>query len=146
MIIHINTNNMMQVTYNLEGVFICDFGLAKFKDVAQGTMTTVTQHMTGTYPYMAPEMFSVSHRSAAVDIYSLGCLYIELFGRKRVWPSGISGMQIMQKVCGSYGSPPVSPSTSHLTPSQQTLCNGCCQLDYKKRLNIHEVIDLLNNC
>ena len=137
---------MMQVTYNLEGVFICDFGLAKFKDVAQGTMTTVTQHMTGTYPYMAPEMFSVSHRSAAVDIYSLGCLYIELFGRKRVWPSGISGMQIMQKVCGSYGSPPVSPSTSHLTPSQQTLCNGCCQLDYKKRLNIHEVIDLLNNC
>ena len=137
---------MMQVTYNLEGVFICDFGLAKFKDVAQGTMTTVTQHMTGTYPYMAPEVFSVSHRSAAVDIYSLGCLYIELFGRKRVWPSGISGMQIMQKVCGSYGSPPVSPSTSHLTPSQQTLCNGCCQLDYKKRLNIHEVIDLLNNC
>ena len=146
MIIHINTNNMMQVTYNLEGVFICDFGLAKFKDVAQGTMTTVTQHMTGTYPYMAPEMFSVSHRSAAVDIYSLGCLYIELFGRKRVWPSGISGMQIMQKVCGSYGSPPVSPSTSHLTSSQQTLCNGCCQLDYKKRLNIHEVINLLNNC
>ena len=62
MIIHINTNNMMQVTYNLEGVFICDFGLAKFKDVAQGTMTTVTQHMTGTYPYMAPEMFSISHK------------------------------------------------------------------------------------
>ena len=87
-----------------------------------------------------------SHQSAAVDIYSLGCLYIELFGKKRVWPAGMSSAQIMQKVCGSYGSPPVAPSTCHLTPSQQILCIGCCQLDYKKRLNIHQVIDLINKC
>ena len=66
---------MLQVTFNLEGVFICDLGLAKLRDVAQGTMTTVSQNVIGTYPYMAPEMFSVSHRSAAIDIYSLGCLY-----------------------------------------------------------------------
>ena len=134
------------MTFNLEGIFICDLGLAKFRDVAQETMTTVTQHMIGTYSYMAPEMFSISHRSTAVDIYSLGCLYIELFGKKRVWPAGMSSAQIMQKVCGSYGSPPVAPSTSHLTPSQQILCGRCCQLDYKKRPDIHEVINLIHNC
>ena len=133
-----------QMTFNLEGIFICDLGLAKFRDAAQGTMTTITGHMIGNY--MAPEMFSVSHQSAAVDIYSLGCLYIELFGKKRVWPAGMSSAQIMQKDCGSYRSPPVAPSTCHLTPSQQTLCIGCCQLDYKKRLNIHQVIDLINKC
>ena len=70
------------MTLNLEGVFICDLGLAKLRDAAQATMTTSTQQMIGTYPYMAPEMFSISHRSAAVDIYSLGCLYIELLARK----------------------------------------------------------------
>ena len=134
------------MTLNLEGVFICDLGLAKLRDAAQATMTTSTQQMIGTYPYMAPEMFSISHRSAAVDIYSLGCLYIELFGKKRVWPAGMTGVQIMQKVCGSYGSPPVPPLTSHLDPNQKILCDGCCQLDYKKRLDIHEVIELLNNC
>ena len=64
-----------QVTFNLEGIFICDLGLTKFRDAAQGTMTTVTQHMIGNY--MAPEMFSVSHRSAAVDICILTGLPIQ---------------------------------------------------------------------
>ena len=133
------------MTPNLDRVYICDLGLAKLKDAAQQTMTTVTQHLIGTYPYMAPEMFSVSHRSSAVDIYSMGCLYIELFGKKRVWPPGMSSAQIMQKVCGSYGSPPVSPSTGHLTPSQQVLCNACCQLDYKMRPTTDRVLELLND-
>lgn len=66
----------------MDGVYICDLGLAKLKDAAQQTMTTATQHVVGTYPYMAPEMFTIGHRGAAVDVYSLGCLYIELFGKK----------------------------------------------------------------
>lgn len=136
----------IQVTFNLDGVYICDLGLAKLKDAAQATMTTVTQNLIGTYPYMAPEMFSVGRRSEAVDIYSLGCVYIELFGKKRVWPPGMSAVQIMQKVCGSYGIPPVPPTTHHLTPNQQDLCNLCCELEYKMRPNISEVIELLDNC
>ena len=48
----------------------------------QATMTTASNAI-GTYPYMAPEMFRTSHRSTAVDVYSLGCLYTELFGERR---------------------------------------------------------------
>ena len=125
------------MTFNLEGVLICDLGLAKLRDAAQGTMITATQHMIRTYPYMAPEMFSTSHRSAGLPVHR------KLFGKRRVWPAGMSGVQ---KVCGSYGNPPVPPQTSHLDSNQKILCDGCCQLDYKKRLNIHEVIELLNNC
>ena len=60
----------------------------------------------GTFLYMAPEMFSTAHRGPAVDVYALGCLYIELFGQRRVWP-GLDGVQIMQKVCGSFNVPPM---------------------------------------
>lgn len=42
---------------------------------------------------MAPEMFGSGHRNAAVDIYSLGYLYI----------AGESdGMQIMQRCVGHF--------------------------------------------
>ena len=77
---------MMQVTYNLEGVFICDFGLAKFKDVAQGTMTTVTQHMTGTYPVtwlqkcfplvIGVQLWTSTHWA----VYTLNCLVGKEYG------------------------------------------------------------------
>ena len=69
----------------------------------------------GTFPYMAPEMFKASRRGAAVDMYSLDCLYIELFGKRRVW-YGLDGPAIMQKVLGSY------PDTSHLPPEVGNLC------------------------
>ena len=48
----------------------------------------------GTYPYMAPEMFKKGRRGCAVDVYSLGCLYLEVFSRCRVWP-GLDSTEIM---------------------------------------------------
>ena len=66
------------------------------------------------YLYMAPKMNSSGHRNTAVDIYSLGCLYIELFGVKRVWQGISDGIQIMQKVCGSFNFAPEMPATGHL--------------------------------
>lgn len=60
-------------------------------------MTTVSEGPTGTFPYMAPEMFIEGHRETAVDIYALGCAYIELMGQRRVWPR-MGGMEIMHYV------------------------------------------------
>ena len=110
------------------------------------TMTTATQHIVGTYPYIAPEMFTIGHQGAAVDVYSLGCLYIELFGKKRVWPAGMSSPQIMQRICGSFQCPPMGPSVDHLPPKQQLLCSLYCQLVYKMQPKISKVIKLLNDC
>jgi serine/threonine protein kinase len=81
----LNANIIIQVTTDLEQVYVCDMGIAKVKRVAEATVTAVTKG-PGTFPYMAPEMFKKSHRGPAVDIYSLGCLFIELFGKQRVWP------------------------------------------------------------
>ena len=84
-------------------------GIVKVKKAAEATVTSVNKG-PGTFPYMAPEMFKSSRRGPAVDIYSLGCLFIELFVRKRVWPD-LDATAIMMKVVGSYDTPPVMPDT-----------------------------------
>ena len=47
-------------------------------------------------------------------MYALGCVYIELFGCKKVWLDVRSGLEVMQKVCDCYGNPPTMPETGHL--------------------------------
>ena len=110
-----------------------------------GAMTVTSDGRgCGTYPYMAPEMFKKAKRGAAVDIYSLGCLFIELFGHKRVW-EGLDNPGIMLKVLGSYNSPPEGPSTSHLTPSIQRLCTSLCNFEACKRPSSTEVLKIIEN-
>ena len=60
-------------------------GVTRLKKAGEATNTS-TSKGPGTIPYMAPEMFRKARRGPPVDVYSLGCLYIELFGRRRVWP------------------------------------------------------------
>lgn len=112
------------------------------RKASEPTVTTVSQGPTGTYPCMAPEMFTTSHRGPAVDIYSLGCLLIELFGLRRVWP-GLDGMQIMQKVCGAFNSPPVMPDIGHLPNAYQSVCEQCCQIDPTQRPTVAAVAAMI---
>ena len=119
------------MTSDLKQVFICDLGIARVKQLAETTVTCANKG-PGTLPYMAPEMFKKSRRGPAVDIYSLGCLFIELFGRQRVWP-GLDAPDIMVKVLGSYDTPPVGPETGHLPHAIGELCSKLTNLDPAKR-------------
>jgi len=132
----------LQVTANLEGVYICDMGIAKLREASQATVTTATAHMKGTYPYMAPEMYGPNRRGTAVDVYAFGCLMIELFGQKKVWGELVSS-QIMQKVCGSFNVAPQPPDASHLPLHLQDVCKDCCQLDAAKRPKIATIVKTL---
>ena len=67
-------------------------------------------------------------RGPDVDVYALGCLYIELFGWRGVWP-GLNRVQIMQKMWGSLNIPPLMPATSHLHSRFRKVSSFCCQLD-----------------
>ena len=104
------------MTSDLECVYVCDTGIAKVKRVAESTMTSLSKG-PGTYPYMAPEMFKKSRRGPSADTYCLGCLLIELYGRRRVWPN-MDGPDIMLQVLGSYETAPRIP-----------ICSKLCQLD-----------------
>lgn len=133
----------LKITADIEGVYVCDMGIAKVKFAAE---TTVTSHSKGpgTYPYMAPEMFQKSRRGSAVDIYSFGCLLIELFGKRRVWP-GLDAPDIMVRVMGSYKTPPEMPGVSDLKADVREVCAQLCKLEPKNRPTISEVIQLLMN-
>ena len=102
-------------------------GVTELKQAPQVTMTSSSKG-PGTYPYMAPEMFKKGKRGRAVDIYSLGCLYLEVFSRCRVWP-GLDSTEIMMKVCGSYDSPPCMPDLSDLNGVHLEICGSCLKLD-----------------
>ena len=116
-------------------------GLSKIKHLIEATCTVKG---AGTFPYMAPEMFKKDKQGVPADIYSFGCLLIELFGRKRVW-AGLHGPEILLKVLGSYETCPESPSTSHLPERFQSICSEMTSLDYGERPTSTEVIELLEN-
>ena len=128
---------------NLEQVFVCDMGIAKMKQVAEATRTSLGKG-PGTFPYMAPEMFKKGHRGTPVDIYLLGCPFIELFGRGCVWLD-LDGPHIMLKVMGSYDTPPEMPDISHLNSDYQKICFELCQLQPDKRPNIAQVVGMINS-
>ena len=118
-------------------------GIAKVKQVAEATVTSVSKG-PGTYPYMAPEMFKKSHRGTPVDIYSLGCLFVELFARRRVWPN-LDAPDIMMRVMGSYETPPQMPDTSDIKKPFDDICHKLCQLEAAKRPHSGDVLMMLKN-
>ena len=60
--------------------------------------------------------------------HALGCLYLEVFSRRRVWP-GLDSTEIMMKVCGSYDSPTCMPDLSNLNGVHVEICGSCLKLD-----------------
>lgn len=131
----------LQVSRNYKDVFLCDMGIARVKQLTETTVTCSSKG-PGTYPYMAPEQFTKSHRGPALGIYSLGCLYIELFGGQRVWRQ-LDGPNIMLKVLGSYNTPPQQPCTSHLMEVYSDLCSRMCNLEPTLRPSSTEVLKTL---
>ena len=131
------------MTEDLQNVYICDMGIAKLT-YSSHDPTTATQ-VVGTCPYMAPEMFEGLKTGTAVDIYSLGCLLIEPFGERKVWPGLHTSAEIMRKVCGSYGSPPTMPKTDDLPLLYATICHACCQLKPQDRISIDTAVHKLND-
>ncbi|KAH7407058.1 hypothetical protein DE146DRAFT_418243 [Phaeosphaeria sp. MPI-PUGE-AT-0046c] len=78
---------------------ICDFGTANLKDPKEGTGTAcTTANYFGTYTYRPPEYFidqGVAMHGRAFDVYSLGCVMLELatvftYGWK---PEGLTAFQ-----------------------------------------------------
>ena len=134
---------LVQVTEDLKDVYICDLGVAKLSNVG-ATLCTSKGEGAGTIPYKAPEMFHSARRGSAVDIYSFGCLLIELFGHKRVWGK-LQQMEIMHKVCGSYQSQPESPNVQHIQPPLQDLCRKCTSLIPEDRPFIHQILNSLRD-
>ncbi|XP_077286327.1 mitogen-activated protein kinase kinase kinase 4 isoform X2 [Arctopsyche grandis] len=102
-----------------------DFGCA-VKIRANTTVPGELQGYIGTQAYMAPEVFMKSSgHGRAADIWSLGCVVVEMASGKHPWSDCDSNYQIMYKV--GTGNRPEWPSS--LSQEGTDFCIACLQHD-----------------
>ena len=115
---------LIQVEEISSHVYLADFGLARIL-TESGIVSTQTCKSAGTPGFQSKEVLKAECITAASDVYSMGCVLIELFAGRRVW-SNLIPCQIMCKVVVDSGSPP----TDNIQPQEiQDLCTRCVSSD-----------------
>uniref|UniRef100_A0A8C6H4Q2 Mitogen-activated protein kinase kinase kinase 4 n=1 Tax=Mus spicilegus TaxID=10103 RepID=A0A8C6H4Q2_MUSSI len=117
-----------------------DFGCSvKLKNNAQ-TMPGEVNSTLGTAAYMAPEVITRAKgegHGRAADIWSLGCVVIEMVTGKRPWHEYEHNFQIMYKV-GMGHKPPIP---ERLSPEGKAFLSHCLESDPKIRWTASQLLD-----
>uniref|UniRef100_A0A182Q9N5 Protein kinase domain-containing protein n=1 Tax=Anopheles farauti TaxID=69004 RepID=A0A182Q9N5_9DIPT len=115
-----------------------DFGSA-VKIQAHTTMVGELKGYVGTQAYMAPEVFTRTNTEGhgrAADIWSVGCVVVEMSSGRRPWHQFDSNFQIMFKV--GMGESPEIPE--NLSEEGQDFVGICLQHDPKDRQKADELL------
>ena len=125
-----------------------DFGAAKviarqgktLVAASQATGGKANKSMTGTPMYMSPEVIKGenSGRAGAVDVWSLGCVILEMATGRRPWASLDNEWAIMYNI--AQGNPPQLPSSDQLSPQGIDFLKRCFIRDPKKRASAAELL------
>ncbi|XP_051020580.1 mitogen-activated protein kinase kinase kinase 4 isoform X2 [Acomys russatus] len=117
-----------------------DFGCSvKLKNNAQ-TMPGEVNSTLGTAAYMAPEVITRAKgegHGRAADVWSLGCVVIEMVTGKRPWHEYEHNFQIMYKV-GMGHKPPIP---ERLSPEGKDFLSHCLESDPKMRWTASQLLD-----
>ncbi|KAG7292399.1 hypothetical protein NEMBOFW57_002434 [Staphylotrichum longicolle] len=116
-----------------------DFGAAKLiarqgRTLVQDlTSTKPNKSMTGTPMYMSPEVIKGENPGhfGAVDVWSLGCVILEMATGRRPWANLDNEWAIMYNI--AQGNPPQLPSADQLSPQGIDFLKRCFVRDSKKR-------------
>jgi mitogen-activated protein kinase kinase kinase 4 len=115
-----------------------DFGCCvKLKN--HTTMPGELSAFVGTPAYMAPEVFTktvMGGHGRAADIWSVGCVVVEMVTGKRPWHELENNYQIMFKV--GMGETPDIPET--LSDEGQDFLTGCFQIDPRQRSTASDLL------
>ncbi|CCE64598.1 hypothetical protein TPHA_0I00920 [Tetrapisispora phaffii CBS 4417] len=118
---------------------ISDFGISKkSEDIYSNSEMT----MRGTVFWMAPEMVDTKQGyNAKVDIWSLGCVVLEMFAGKRPW-SNFEVVTAMYKIGQSKSAPPIPEDTKDLiSPTAKNFLNQCFHIDPKERPTAGQLLE-----
>lgn len=125
-----------------------DFGAAKL--IARQGRTLAADHtatrqgrqgsMTGTPMYMSPEVIrgGSTGRHGAVDIWSLGCVILEMATGRRPWASMDNEWAIMYHI--AQGDPPQLPTRDQLSDQGIDFLKKCFERDPVKRASAVELL------
>jgi mitogen-activated protein kinase 1/3/mitogen-activated protein kinase 6 len=85
---------------------ICDFGLARFIPEEEGFLVGQMTEYVCTRWYRAPEVLCcIPEYEPRLDIWSIGCIFAEMLGRKPLFPGNNTQHQL-QLILALIGSPP----------------------------------------
>ncbi|KAL9637773.1 MAG: hypothetical protein Q9204_001747 [Flavoplaca sp. TL-2023a] len=127
-----------------------DFGAAKIiarqgktlqpQDAGAGRVPGKQKSMTGTPMYMSPEVIKGLNegRHGAIDIWSLGCVILEMSTGRRPWASLDNEWAIMYNI--AQGNPPQLPNKDQLSPEGIEFLKRCFDRDPKKRASAAELL------
>ncbi|KAI0202382.1 hypothetical protein F4808DRAFT_74471 [Astrocystis sublimbata] len=123
-----------------------DFGAAKViarqgRTMYQKTALSQPQKsMTGTPMYMSPEVITgdAPGHDGAVDVWSLGCVILEMVTGRRPWSNLDNEWAIMYNI--AQGNPPQLPSPDQLSISGIDFLRRCFVADPKHRASAVELL------
>ncbi|KAK2829435.1 hypothetical protein Q7C36_017425 [Tachysurus vachellii] len=100
---------------------ICDFGLARVEE--PDSSRHMTQEVVTQY-YRAPEVLMGSrHYGSAIDIWSVGCIFAELLGRRILFQAQ-SPIQQLDLITDLLGTPPLSAMVSACEGARAHILRG----------------------
>lgn len=134
------------VLVNMHGqTKLCDFGLAKSEDMGAGLSTAQGEEVTGTSFHMALELI-LDNASATTktDIWSLGCVIVELYSDKSVWQLPMKS--ISMGICHVLSKQMISkkkPSVEQLPKTLQKIILRCFDYCDANRPRCSSLLDVL---
>ncbi|KAK3098006.1 hypothetical protein FSP39_015240 [Pinctada imbricata] len=144
---HLHENNIIHRDIKGANIFLTSSGTLKLGDFGcsaklknHATMPGEFNKIVGTMAYMAPEVITKNTREGhgrAADIWSLGCVVIELSTGKRPWHELENNAQIMFKV-GMGGRP---PTPEHLSEEGKDFMEHCFEFDSSLRWTASQLMD-----
>lgn len=137
---------MLDILLDHSGVIkYVDFGAAKViarqgKTLVGDRSSTANKSMTGTPMYMSPEVIKGENpgRQGSVDVWSLGCVILEMATGRRPWASLDNEWAIMYNI--AQGNPPQLPTADQLSASGIDFLRKCFIRDSKKRASAAELL------
>lgn len=96
--------------------------------------------MTGTPMYMSPEVIRGDNpgKAGSVDIWSLGCVILEMATGRRPWANLDNEWAIMYNI--AQGNPPQLPSSDQLSGQGVDFLEKCFVRDPKQRATAAELL------
>lgn len=95
---------------------LCDFGLARYVDPSEVAAQNMTEYVVTRW-YRAPELLlSFEEYTAAIDMWSAGCVIAELYSRRPIFP-GQDVKNQLEVICQILGKP--SPSDIKSIPNRR---------------------------
>ncbi|KAJ3113342.1 ATP binding [Phlyctochytrium bullatum] len=114
-----------------EGVAkISDFGISKKLEYKMAYRLNSRMSLQGSVYWMAPEVIKAKGYSAKIDIWSLGCVTLEMFTGNHPWKH-FDEMQTMWKL-GKENAPPI-PNEVHLEANAKDFLAKCFTIEPEDR-------------